>query len=537
MVAGPVAKPFRIKGSGPWKVAYTDASGKLVQRTTGTTNYKDAVSYLEQWKTEIYNRKTDSPKPLQQVPKYTDDQLNSIIEEAVADQRISRKDGDQLKSLKYKDKRQKITHFFDDVDGKLVYRQKGTASSKTWPYRDIPPEVSSLDEYKAIKNRVRASLNSVMGDVSAQDAKHLERLFNNISDVKSIEDVRDWEQSFREEYNPLRADITDQKLASKDWRSSAQSSIDTDPDDWVKQKIRSSAQRHFRNAPEVLAGKKSATTLATEYLNNLTPAQMAEWSDTLLPIKSMNNRWYQVALDSGNPKYLDNIVEAHHLMPLAPGGTGLSPRNIAGASGSGFASGTEHGRMHSSILDPQYQDVSKAGGGIIHYAPEGSGGIDPKMYGPKWDKASGKLVYELLPSGEFVPGLSEYKYDPRVDPVRGAGFSDAPKHTPSIMNLKWLRNLPSYLGAAALLGTSMFPSREASADTWYGRMGQNLKSPYHWADFFTGLDSRGMVEGIKESLLDTQESRKKRYEDLLMSRRHRKRKEDLRDQGLLGVNI
>ena len=71
--------------------------------------------------TSMPTRYTDSPKPPQQVPKYTDDQLNSIIEEAVADQRISRKDGDQLKSLKYKDKRQKITHFFDDVDGKLVY--------------------------------------------------------------------------------------------------------------------------------------------------------------------------------------------------------------------------------------------------------------------------------------------------------------------------------------------------------------------------------------------------------------------------------
>jgi hypothetical protein len=418
-----------------------------------------------------------------------------------------------------------------NIDGENV----GKSIVYTWEQlKEIYSDKASkydLDTTKGYRAFKKAALKELNKKHSPEYQRKLDRGRKAAKKAADPEGVAARQAKYDAERRP-RIDL---ELDEVEWRNNSLKSIDADVDGWIKDKIRSSAKRYYERTPEVLSGRKSASVLAKEYLNGLTDAQMSEWDDVLRPIKGMNDSWHQVALDSGDPKHLDNIIEVHHTMPLGKGGTGLSPKNIIGASGKGKVVGAEHGRMHSSILGPQYEDVSKSGGGVLHYAPEGSGGIDAKMYKPKWDKESGKLVYEL--STDPVPGLSEYKYDPRVDPVRGAGFSDAPKHTPSIMNLKWLRNLPSYLGAAALLGTSMFPSREASADTWYGRMGQNLKSPYHWADFITGLDSRGMVEGIKESLLDTQESRKKRYEDLLMSRRHRKRKEDLRDQGLLGVNI
>ena len=430
--------------------------------------------------------------------------------------------------------RKKVFHFHKrDLDGNKI----GETITYSWEqlkdfYLNKSKDASKHDlntseGYQQFRRNAEKALN-----------RELSPEYSNRKDLESKGRVPQGEQRLRQaQYDAKRRPRIDLELDEVEWRNNSLKSIDADVDGWIKDKIRSSAKRYYERTPEVLSGRKSASVLAKEYLNGLTDAQMSEWDDVLRPIKGMNDRWHQVALDSGDPKHLDNIIEVHHKMPLGKDGTGLSPKNIIGASGKGKVVGAEHGRMHSSILDPQYEDVSKAGGGILHYAPEGSGGIDAKMYGPKWDKESGKLVYELLPSGEFIPGVSEYKYDRRVDPVPGAGFSDAPKHTPSIMNLKWLRNLPSYLGVAALLGTSMFPSREASADTWYGRMGQNLKSPYHWADFITGLDSRGMVEGIKESLLDTKESRKKRYEDLLMSRRHRQRRKELKRQGLLGVNI
>ena len=82
-------------------------------------------------------------------------------------------------------------------------------------------------------------------------------------------------------------------------------------------------------------------------MDGLSPVELRAWDEVLRPIKLMNDRWYQVALDSGDAKYLDKIVEAHHLMPIGYEGTGLRPTNIAGAQGSGFLPSTEHGAKPS----------------------------------------------------------------------------------------------------------------------------------------------------------------------------------------------
>ena len=54
-------------------------------------------------------------------------------------------------------------------------------------------------------------------------------------------------------------------------------------------------------------------------------------------------------------------------------------------------------------------------------------------------------------------------------------------------------------------------------------------------EFFFDRDK--MTKGFQESLSRTKEARESRYENLLMDRRHRQRRKELKGQGLLGLNI
>ena len=54
---------YRRKGSKYWWASYTDASGRRVQRSTGTTNKKEALALRNKWKTEVWNQQAREIEP------------------------------------------------------------------------------------------------------------------------------------------------------------------------------------------------------------------------------------------------------------------------------------------------------------------------------------------------------------------------------------------------------------------------------------------------------------------------------------------
>ena len=429
MAYSPVKNPWRPKGGKIYYVAYKDAAGKVVQRTTGTNNLEDAKALLEQWKTEVYTGK----KYVRFT--YSETQVNDILEKAIKDGRIGPKKGAEYRKLPQAERRVKIANWFKVAkDGSLEYIPKTSSTPGAFPWGDVPKEISSTEDYKLAKGRVGAKIRGIRDHLDKDDLKILENLKNDVVNIKTNQDVIRWENSFNEAHQPLRSKVT-ASIQTKDWRATARSVIDKDIDSWIRINMNRNISRHFKNHPDVIAGKTSSSTLATQFIDGLSHAEFRAWDEVLRPIKLMNDRWYQVALDSGDPKYLDEIVEAHHLMPVGYEGTALRPTNIAGAQGAGFSSATEHGRQHTPFAKLLYKDYADLGATELHYTPEGTSDIKTKMNAPRWDKKSKKVVYDVLPFDEFVHGVPEYKYDARIDPFRGAGASDAPPHKISLLNL------------------------------------------------------------------------------------------------------
>ena len=51
------------KDSPYWWAAFTGASGKRVQRSTGTTNKKEALALRNKWKSEVWNQQAREIEP------------------------------------------------------------------------------------------------------------------------------------------------------------------------------------------------------------------------------------------------------------------------------------------------------------------------------------------------------------------------------------------------------------------------------------------------------------------------------------------
>jgi len=437
-----VAHPWIPKGAKIYKVSYIDATGKLVQRTTGTDNLKDAEKLLEQWKTEVYSGKK------KKTFKYSEKQVNNIIDKAEADRRIGPKKAGEVRKLPLALRRAAVEDWYKVVDGNLEYIPKSLSTHGAFPWGEVPQKFKSSKEYLDAKARVRAKIRSIKDGLDEAGLKEINKLRDSIVDIKTTEDIIRWENNFNEGYEPIRAKAAAGRIP-KDWKEKAGSSINKNTDDWIRGTMKGGISRYFKKHPDVISGKVSSSTLATQFMNGLSPTELRAWDEVLRPIKLMNDRWYQVALDSGDAKYLDKIVEAHHLMPIGYEGTGLRPTNIAGAQGSGFLPSTEHGGKHSLFSKLLYKDYADLGATELYYTPEGLGDIKTKMHAPRWDAESKKVVYDLLPIDEFVHGVPEYKYDARIDPFRGAGSSDSPAHKYSIFNM-WRKN-PRKAAVASIL--------------------------------------------------------------------------------------
>ena len=423
-----VAHPWMPKGKKVYQVAYLDASGTLRQRTTGTSNLEDAKALLEQWKTEVYSGKK------KQTFKYSEKQVNNIIDEAEADGRIGPKKAGEIRELPLEKRRVEIENWYDNEkavkDGILEYVPKSLSTQGKYPWGDVPKEFKNSKDYLAAKASVRGKINRLIADgVDEVDLEEIYKLRDSVVNIRTPEDIVRWQNSFNEGYEPIRDRVSAAK-PSKDWRATSSNSINKNTDDWIRATMKGGLYRYFKKHPDVIAGKISSSTLASQFMDGLSSVELRAWDEVLRPIKLMNDRWHQVALDSGDPKYLDKIVEAHHLMPIGYEGTGLRPTNIAGAQGSGFLPSTEHGAKHTPFAKLLYGDYADLGVTELHYTPEGTGDIKTKWTAPRWDAESKKVVYDWLPPEEWIHGTPEYKYDQRIDPFPDAGLHDKPQGLP-----------------------------------------------------------------------------------------------------------
>ena len=55
--------PYKHKRSKFWTASYTDANGRRVQRSTGTTNKREALALPNKWKTEVWNQQAREIEP------------------------------------------------------------------------------------------------------------------------------------------------------------------------------------------------------------------------------------------------------------------------------------------------------------------------------------------------------------------------------------------------------------------------------------------------------------------------------------------
>ena len=87
--------PYRREDSPVWWVSYTDASGKRVRRSTGTTDRREADALEAKWKLEAHQlRKWDIQ------PSRTFDELMLAYLQATADKRSHDRDLSSTKRLK-----------------------------------------------------------------------------------------------------------------------------------------------------------------------------------------------------------------------------------------------------------------------------------------------------------------------------------------------------------------------------------------------------------------------------------------------------
>lgn len=87
--------PYQRKDSPVWWVSYTDASGKRVRRSTGTTDHREADALKSKWKLEAYQSKN-----WDQQPSRTFDELMLAYLNATNDKRSHDRDLNSTKRLK-----------------------------------------------------------------------------------------------------------------------------------------------------------------------------------------------------------------------------------------------------------------------------------------------------------------------------------------------------------------------------------------------------------------------------------------------------
>ena len=337
---------------------------------------------------------------------FTSDEINSVIDDAVADNRIPPEKAERFKSLSPGDRRRQTKHFAEVVDGKLVYR----------PLSGVPWKLAFPMDKKDLVNlqaRVRSKINSAL-KVGIGVGEELENELDYIKQAKNPDDLIKWEKRFNNKYAELAGD----------WKTVAGNYLQNSPESWANELIGTHARREFIKAG---ADRNEAGKMGRAYSNSLSSAEKVDWHNVLVPIKKYNDRVYKSALDNNNPDILKKIIAIHHIQPFGQGGSVRSASNIVGVEGGQhkMLPGSEHANIHDKLYNSYFENLKSQGVTVGEFAPPGSGGASFKMFGPEG---------ELLNADEFVGGLKE-------------GYTKPPDKF-SIMNL--LRNPVVKAGAKAL---------------------------------------------------------------------------------------
>ena len=314
--------------------------------------------------------------------KYSSDALNSIIDQAVADNRraVDSKQAAEWKALNPGDRRRETKHLSELVDGELVYKPKIVRS---------PWDTLQIDIEKKDLRRLQGRVNLRIRTASAWGGEVLEELqdeLDYIGSAKNRDDLAKWEERFNNKYSELVGD----------WKTSSSKYLTTNPKTWARENIRNHVRREFLREG---FDKPTAYNKAKDYIASLSKSQLDDWNRVLIPIKQYNDRVHKLALDNNDVKALDNIIAVHHIQPVSYGGTVRSPLNITGVQGGRYkyGMGSEHSKIHDVVFDSWYENLKNQNVSIGEIAPPGAG-VPPRIFGP-----SG----ELLPPGEWPMGLDE----------------------------------------------------------------------------------------------------------------------------------
>ena len=297
--------------------------------------------------------------------KYLKKDLHSIIDQALADNRITPDTAEKWKALSLADMRRESKYLAPDlVNGKPVYKPLQLTVWAELPFK-IKSDRSLVNLQERVSRKIRNS-KKIGADV------HQELLIemDKIRKVKNPGELFDWEKIFNNKYEVL----------SGQWKTVAANH----------------ARREFLRAGFDLpvAMKKS-----TEYVNSLSKSELAEWHKTLVPIKKYNDSVYKLSLANNDPDVLNKILAVHHIQPVGYEGSVRDPRNVVGIEGGQYkkASGSDHAKIHDALYNSHYEDLMKQNVTVGEFAPPGSQGSPARLF-----DASG----ELMPLDQWIRGLN-----------------------------------------------------------------------------------------------------------------------------------
>ena len=367
--------------AGNWRINFWDNSGERKHRTIKNSSGWTEAKVKKIAKKFVADLENVTLTPQKNI--FSEDEVNAVIDSALKDKRINKDQYDSYKSQTLAERRRRTKHLSEVVDGKLLYKPKEKSAWKL--LRENVEEISDREIHN-LQWLYRKKILTA-NQLGVEIAEELGGELDYLSQAKSLDDVKKWEQKFDHKYAELVGD----------WRNTSATHINKSPEAWSNENIRNHARRKF-----MLEGfdKPTSVRMASEYVRNLSKTELDGWYESLFPIKHYNDRVYKLALETDSINALDNILAVHHVQPVSYGGESLNPENIKGIQGGRDRSskGSEHEMVHNKMFDSWYDDQRKMGVTVGEITPPGVG-VPPKVIDPYSKK--------LMPSSEWMPGIEE----------------------------------------------------------------------------------------------------------------------------------
>ena len=363
--------PARGKAKGKWSVSFYDSDGVRKWVVIGAKSKAAA----EKKAVELSHTKIPKKQNI-----HSPASMDSVIDEAVADLRITSERAEEYKALKPGAKKRQIRYISHVVDGELVYKPLIPTYWNTLQF-----VIDDKNKLKNLQHRVWVKLRSAE-NISNAAHQELKAEMEYLRDAKNLDELDSWERKFNNKYAEL----------SGDWKSVGARHINRTPEAWARENIRNHAKREF-----IRGGfdNSAASKMAGDYVNSISEKELAEWRKTLIPIKKYNDSVYKLALANNDPGVLNKLLAVHHIQPVSYGGTVRSPLNIVGIQGGQYkqASGSDHVKIHNALYNSHYEGLMRQNVTVGEFAPPGSQGSPARLF-----DASG----ELMPLDQWIRGLN-----------------------------------------------------------------------------------------------------------------------------------